>query len=639
VNVGAATHYSVSAPASVTAGSAFSVTVTALDASNNTATGYTGIAHFTSSSAGTLPSDYTFTGGDAGVHVFSVTLTTAGTQSITATDTVTASITGTANTNVSTAPATHFSVSAPASVTNGTPFSVTVTALDASNATVAGYSGTVHFTSSSAGTLPANYTFVGGDNGAHIFSVTLTTNGAQSITATDTVTASITGSTSTTVNAPSATHFSVSAPASVTNGTAFSVTVTALDASNATVAGYTGTVHFTSSSTGTLPADYTFTGGDAGVHAFSVTLTSNGPQSITATDTVTASITGTANTTVNCPSLSVTATNDGPACAPATVNLFANSPNAGVGYSWTGPGGFTSNQQNPTGINLSGTYIVTITFNGCTATSSTNVTVTSSASSTITAPSSLCANNSYNASAPAGASTYNWSITNGTITSGAGTNAITFTAGASGSTTLNLTVSNGSCNSSSSKSMAIHAAPSVSIPQELSICGPGTATIPVTLSGLAPWTITWSDGFVQSGVTSSHTSRSIAITTNRVISITSVSDASCTANFTTKHVTLKIDSPIVMVTPPVDQYVGNPNQQATFTVVATGDNLHYHWYYGNVGDTSNEVGPDSPTFTTWNIHGFEHFWLRITNACGNVDSAQLTATNTPAPARRRSAGH
>ena len=43
--------------------------------------------------------------------------------------------------------------------------------------------------------LPADYTFVAGDNGVHTFSsVTLETAGIQSITATDIVTSTITGS-------------------------------------------------------------------------------------------------------------------------------------------------------------------------------------------------------------------------------------------------------------------------------------------------------------------------------------------------------------------------------------------------------------------------------------------------------------
>src|SRR5205085_7697376 len=58
-----------------TAGTAFSVTITALDAYGNTATAYTGGVAFTSTdpqaapSAG-LPVDYTFAPGDNGTHAF-----------------------------------------------------------------------------------------------------------------------------------------------------------------------------------------------------------------------------------------------------------------------------------------------------------------------------------------------------------------------------------------------------------------------------------------------------------------------------------------------------------------------------------------------------------------------------------------
>ncbi len=98
-------------------------------------------------------------------------------------------------TTVGGAAATHFSVTAPGTATSGTAFSVTVTALDASNAVVTGYTGTVHFTSSDgAALLPANSTLT---NGVGTFSVTLKTAGGQTITATDTVTATITGATGT----------------------------------------------------------------------------------------------------------------------------------------------------------------------------------------------------------------------------------------------------------------------------------------------------------------------------------------------------------------------------------------------------------------------------------------------------------
>jgi hypothetical protein len=89
----------VSAPTTTSAGAPFSYTVTALTPLGATDTVYTGTVRFTSSDGqAVLPGDYTFTtgsGNDNGVHTFSATLKTTGTQSVTATDTATASITGT----------------------------------------------------------------------------------------------------------------------------------------------------------------------------------------------------------------------------------------------------------------------------------------------------------------------------------------------------------------------------------------------------------------------------------------------------------------------------------------------------------------------------------------------------------------
>jgi hypothetical protein len=89
--------------------------------------------------------------------------------------------------------ATHFTVTAPATASVGTPFDVTVVAIDVTNKTVASYSGTVHFTSSDPqAVLSGDSTLT---NGTGTFSESLTGLGDQRITATDTVTAAITGST------------------------------------------------------------------------------------------------------------------------------------------------------------------------------------------------------------------------------------------------------------------------------------------------------------------------------------------------------------------------------------------------------------------------------------------------------------
>ena len=85
----------------------------------------------------------------------------------------------------------HFSVDIPAYATAGVPFLFTVTARDAANAVMTGYTGTVHFTSSDpAASLPADATLT---NGVGTFSATLRTHGNHTITATDAESSTMTG--------------------------------------------------------------------------------------------------------------------------------------------------------------------------------------------------------------------------------------------------------------------------------------------------------------------------------------------------------------------------------------------------------------------------------------------------------------
>jgi hypothetical protein len=290
-------------PSPQTAGVSGSFTVTVRNTNNAIVTGYVGTVHFSSTDPlASLPANYTFTTGDAGVHTFSTTLKTAGSRTITATDTVTGSITGTSSSiTINPGAAVSFSVSAAASQTAGVAFNFMATANDAFNNMAIGYSGTVHFTSTDGfAVLPANYTFTAGDAGVHTFSARLKTAGSQTITATDNVSFSITGtSSSITVNPGAAVAFTVVPTAfTQTAGVAFNFTVTAKDAFGNTATGYGGTVHFTSTDAqAVLPANATLT---AGVKIFSATLKTAGSQTISATDTVNGSITSTSSSiTVN----------------------------------------------------------------------------------------------------------------------------------------------------------------------------------------------------------------------------------------------------------------------------------------------------------------------------------------------------
>ena len=95
-----------------------------------------------------LPANYTFTSTDAGVHTFTATLNTAGTQSITATDKNNSSITGSeSGITVSTVLEILVVSGFPSSIIAGTAGNYTVTAEDAFNKTATGYAGTVSFSS------------------------------------------------------------------------------------------------------------------------------------------------------------------------------------------------------------------------------------------------------------------------------------------------------------------------------------------------------------------------------------------------------------------------------------------------------------------------------------------------------------
>ncbi|ADO68260.1 Ig-like domain-containing protein [Stigmatella aurantiaca] len=182
--------------APVQAGSPFSVTVTLRDGSGNIATGYTGTVSFGSSDGQvTLPADYTFTATDAGQKTFTgLVLRTSGPQSLTAHDTVATELTDTKPLTVTEGATTRLLLSAPATSTAGASFSVTVSARDAFNNVVPGYTGTVSFTSDDAqAELPAAYTFISSDAGQRVFSITLDTSGTRQVQVTDgTYTASAT---------------------------------------------------------------------------------------------------------------------------------------------------------------------------------------------------------------------------------------------------------------------------------------------------------------------------------------------------------------------------------------------------------------------------------------------------------------
>jgi hypothetical protein len=127
VSVGKHPVYQLSAPGNATPGTAFNLTVTAQNpTSGGTMTSYIGTVHFTSSDgAAVLPSDYTFTNGDQGTHIFSVTLKNNGSQTVTATDTVNSAVTAAATISVGSGGSGPLTLSTTALAFPNTPFGTT----------------------------------------------------------------------------------------------------------------------------------------------------------------------------------------------------------------------------------------------------------------------------------------------------------------------------------------------------------------------------------------------------------------------------------------------------------------------------------------------------------------------------------
>ena len=191
----AANHLIVIVPQNVEAGQNVTVVVKAADATNKVVTSYKGTVNVslgTSDPSAVIPASFTFSVADQGVHRFTAKLQAVGSQMITVNN---SAITGSALLNVNT-PVTHFSINTFSSATAGSATLINVVALDANSKPAPGYTGTVHFTTTSFLAYPLpDYTFTAADAGSHLFSVTFATGGSATIAVNDVDRGSLSGAT------------------------------------------------------------------------------------------------------------------------------------------------------------------------------------------------------------------------------------------------------------------------------------------------------------------------------------------------------------------------------------------------------------------------------------------------------------
>jgi len=247
VNPAATSHFTVTSTTAAVVGVAFNATVTALDQFNNIATAYAGTVHLTSSdTTATLPANYTFVAGDAGVHILAVQLNTAGTQSVTATDTVTGSITGSQTGIVVGKRSTGTVVTAVPTNTSifGVPITVTGT-VSPSAAGPVNAGGTIQFADNSTnfgspvalGSGTASIVIPAPTTGSHSYSAAYT--GDANFTASNSATAL-----SFTVNKAASSVTLISSSTNAGTGVPVTFTATVSDATVGSTGNPTGSVQF-----------------------------------------------------------------------------------------------------------------------------------------------------------------------------------------------------------------------------------------------------------------------------------------------------------------------------------------------------------------------------------------------------------
>jgi hypothetical protein len=193
---------------------------------------------------------------------------------------------------------------------------------------------------------------------------------------------------------------------------------------------------------------------------YTVTVTNGG---CTATSSVTVVINA---------SPTATATANTPLCTGATLNLSTPAV-TGATYAWSGPGGYTATTRNPSRTNvtttMAGTYTVTVTNGGCSATSSVTVVINTSPSALATANSPLCTGETLNLTTPAvTGATYAWSGPNGYSSSAQNSSISNVTMSMAGD--YEVVVNIGSCSATSTVTVVINTTPTATATNDGPLC-------------------------------------------------------------------------------------------------------------------------------------------------------------------------
>jgi hypothetical protein len=305
-----------------------------------------------------------------------------------------------------------------------------------------------------------------------------------------------------------------------------------------------------------------------------------------------------------------------PLCVGATLNL---SGSGGVGYAWSGPGGFSSTDQSPqlvdVGLAASGEYTVTITdANGCSIEESVTVQVNANPPQAAANNGPLCVGEELTLSS-GGGNTYSWSGPGGFTGSGMQVNIPAVTSAMAGTYTVTITNASG-CTSVGSTQVSINSSPIITATSTTpAVCTGGQ----INLSSTGGVTYSWSGpGGFSSGVSSPViSSASVANSGAYTVVVTDVNG--CTSSASVTVIVNEAQAPVISGL--LSLCEGSDLSLSSSTAV------NYSWSGpGGISGTGQDLSIPSVTSAQSGQYS-----VTITDANGCTSSTSVTVNVSPLP--------
>lgn len=305
------------------------------------------------------------------------------------------------------------------------------------------------------------------------------------------------------------------------------------------------------------------------------------------------------------PSPTLTPNSNSPICAGGTLSLTTNAQSS---YTWTGPGAWLSNLQNPTRTPVvAGAYtLIATSALGCTAQAIVNVNVTPNPTATAANNGPICRGTNLVLNG-GGGGTYSWTGPNGFTSPGQ--IPIIANAQPSISGVYSLVVTVNGCTNMATTTVVVNPAPTPTATSNSPVC----LNKPINLMGLGGVTYTWTGPF---GYTSNQQNPIIAsaqFTNSGTYTLSVTNGFGCTATTTVAVVVNPLPVPIV----------NNPTVCLNQPINLTANGGTAYAWSGPLGYTS---GVQNPTILNAQLNMSGGYSVIVTSAAGCTAQAVANVT-------------